>query len=266
MNMNQKKIDIVVGKSMSSIAINVHNAIYITILLLLFLSQKTLANCNEISTQQMATALNARDLLPWMSIEAAECRSITLKDNNVAFSLDAQTKKIHNGIRAEVSVNYPFIEGDEITYTFDIKLPQDFKGDSPQNRWWIIAQWHDQPDPSMGESWVTFPKRSPPVSIFVEEKNGKPGIGIEVRDQNQKSWFPFPLGEWLTLKITLHWSTQQDGWVEFSVANHPEFHRHFSGKNMLNAYQHYLKMGQYRHPEIKQLNQVYFRNLNISRK
>lgn len=245
---------------------------FLWLCLLLMLSQKTLANCSEISTQQMATALNATDLLPWMSIEAAECRSITLEPepDNVAFNLDAQTKKIHNGVRAEVIVNYPFVEGDEVTYTFDIKLPQDFHGDAPQNRWWIIAQWHDQPDPRLHESWENFPKRSPPVSIYVEEQNGKLGIGLEVRDkeqngQRQKSWFPFPLGEWLTINTTMQWSTSQDGWVDFSVADHPEFNRKIVGGNMHNSFGHYLKIGQYRHPDIQQSNTVYLRNLSIRR-
>jgi len=270
MSMNQRNIDIVVGKSVTAIANKVLNAAYITFILLLLLTQKAFANCNEISNKKIATALNATDLIPWMSLEAAECRSITLEHDSAAFRLDAQTQKIHNGIRAEVLVNYPFVEGDEITYTVDIKLPQDFQGDTPQNRWWIIAQWHDQPDLRLNETWENFPKRSPPVSIYVEEQNGKVGIGLEVRDKEkngrrQKSWFALPLGEWLTLKTTMHWSTEQDGWVDFSVANHPEFNRKIVGSNMHNSFGHYLKMGQYRHPEIKQSNTIYLRNLSISR-
>jgi len=236
------------------------------LLSMLLFNQNILENCSDINIQQVARSLNASSLLPWMSIEMSECRSISLENDTVAFILDAQTKKIHNGIRSEMSVNFPFNESDEVTYTFDVKLPQDFQSDTPKNRWWIIAQWHDQPDPRLYESWDNFPKRSPPVSIYVEERNGVVGFGVEVLDQHQKSWFPFPLGNWLTLKTTIHWSTQQDGLVDFSVVDHPEFNQIFTGINMHNAYQHYFKMGQYRHSEIKQLNQVYFRNLNISRK
>ncbi len=217
----------------------------------------------------MATALNANALLPWMSIEVADCNAIFINHDEVSFNVNPQTKKIHNGIRAEVSVNYPFNEGDTVTYSVELKLPKNFKGDVPKNRWWIIAQWHDQPDPRLHESWADFPKRSPPVSIYIEENNGKVGIGVEVWNQQQpnhpqKSWFALPLDEWLTLNTTIHWSTKSDGWVKLNISNQPNINININGLNKHNAFAHYFKMGQYRHPDIKALSTVYFRNLSIA--
>lgn len=232
-------------------------------ILLLFISKASLANCTAFTSQQLANSLNAAPLAQWMTIEVANCHDVFMQEQALGFRLHAETQKVHQGIRAEVAIDYPYKVGDKVIYAFEMMLPQDFKADKSKNRWWLLAQWHDQPDPRWQESWVNFPKRSPPVSIFIEEKNGKTGIGLEVLHPKQKAWFPVTLGEWLSLHVQIDWHQDASGSVEFDVDDHPEMHREILGVNMHNAYQHYFKLGQYRHPDIKTDNTVFFRNVKI---
>jgi hypothetical protein len=233
------------------------------LLIFMLCAQLAYANCKDITPSQMAQALNATELAPIISIEAENCRDILIHQHEVGFHLSADTLKMHQGIRSEIALQYPFKEGEKVSYAFELMLPKDFKPDATKNRWWIVAQWHDQPDPRINETWAKFPKNSPPVSIYIEERNGVAGIGIGVLNSRQQAWFPFTLGEWLSVDVSLEWSRQPDGKVTFEVSGHPEMYRELTGVNMHNAYQHYFKLGQYRHPEIKTDNIVYFRNVKI---
>lgn len=59
-------------------------------------------------------------------------------------------RKLHKGVRAEVSVDYPFAIGETVRYSWRFMLPKDFVSDAPKNRWWVIGQWHDQPNKKEG--------------------------------------------------------------------------------------------------------------------
>jgi Polysaccharide lyase len=76
------------------------------------------------------------------------------------FGLSPGQAKKNNGIRAEISVDYPYKVGDVVRHAWKMRLPDDFKADDPQNRWWVMGQWHDQPDRTLGETWAGFPGRS----------------------------------------------------------------------------------------------------------
>lgn len=237
----------------------------VTLLLFSLFNHFAYAQCRDIDKKQVAEVLNAPHLSDIVSIEAADCASIQLAENTLSSFLNADTQKIYNGVRAEVVVNYPFNEGDQVTYQLEVKFPEVFQADDKENnRWWLIAQWHDQPNKNIGETWKNFPSLSPPIAIYVESRDGVPGMGLIMFGKNKLSWNPIPLEKWLTLNITMRWSSQDDGIVDFSVKQYPEFQVNVTGKNMNNAYQHYLKFGQYRHPNIKLSSQVMFKNLAIS--
>ena len=239
--------------------------LYIFLVLFISGSQAGFAQCLDIGKRQVAKELSAPHFFNIISIDAADCSSIEFNGNATSFILRSDTQKIHNGVRAEVAVDYPFNEGEQVTYQVAIKLPKDFKADFPQNRWWLVVQWHDQPDKRVNETWRDFPALSPPVAVYVEARNGIPGIGLIMFGKDKKSWAPYPLGQWLTLNFQISWSTYEDGLVNFKVLEYPEFSTQVNGRNMNNSYQHYLKFGQYRHTDIKVNSSVLFKNLNISK-
>lgn len=221
--------------------------------------------CPSADRTTAALILGVPELAGILSVETAMCSGLQLDADRIGFRLNNTTLPVHGGIRSEIAVDYPFQEGESVRYSWEMMLSGPFPGDTPLNRWWSLAQWHDQPDRRIGEKWKDFPPRSPPVSIYFEERNGKPGIGVITNGRDKRSWTPVPRGEWLRLSVSMLWSRGDEGKLIFEIDGHPEAQLVANGKNMYNGYQHYLKFGQYRHPQIKTDNTVFFRNLSIAK-
>jgi hypothetical protein len=186
-----------------------------------------------------------------------------IEQDKITFALKPNQKKVFGGVRSELSINYPYKSGERVTYSFDMLIPNAFKADSVKKRWWIFAQWHDQPDPKLNQTWADFPGNSPPISLFVEERDATFGVGVHYLGK-EKYWFPVDKGEWNNYSFDIIWSTDDDGQLLFSLNDKDMIV--FTGKNMLNNYQHYLKIGMYRHPKINTLNHVSFSALEITTK
>jgi hypothetical protein len=180
--------------------------------------------------------------------------------------LPGQARK-NNGIRAEISVDYPYNVGDAVRYRWRMRLPEDFKGDDPKNRWWVMGQWHDQPDRTKGETWQGFPGHSPPVSFNYGRLDGKDFLSVLVGSPKMKSVGRFPLtrGVWHSLEVVIKWSQGADGKVEVFLDGSKDYLVTGTGPNMHNGYQHYLKLGMYRHPEIATENRLAIRDVFIEK-
>lgn len=215
----------------------------------------------EEDVELIASALGAKSLAEMISLEAVFGRTVVVKNNSVKFEISREQEKINNGVRSEVSINYPFKEAEEIIYSFEIFIPNSFKSD-PSGRWSSLAQWHDQPDPALGETWSTFPGRSPLVLVFDKLIDDNQVFGLNYGDQSVE--LPLIIGKWNKLQFHFKWSTDSNGFLVLNVNDGTEFK--FYGGNMHNKYQHYLKIGLYRHPQIFGSNHVYYRNLNIHSK
>lgn len=209
-------------------------------------------------------------LLPYAKVEVPTLENIAIKEEGTNKYLGLHVypgqQKLHGGIRAEVSVDYPFQQGDTVKYAWRFMVPKDFKSDAPRNRWWIIGQWHDQPDESRGETWDGFVSRSPPVLISIGELEGKLGLGIAYGpDQSQKHGpiFMEP-GKWHAITAIIHWSLKADGKASFFLDDMTQPVAVTEGANMHNDYQHYLKLGMYRHPEIQTDNWIFIDDLQIT--
>lgn len=179
--------------------------------------------------------------------------------------------KVHGGIRAEISVDYPFRQGDTVRYSWRCMLPKDFVSDAPKNRWWIIGQWHDQPNKNQGETWDNFASVSPPVLLGLGELEGRPALGLTYgptnNDRQSSSVGPAFLrrGEWHNIVIVIRWSQQADGKADVFIDDFTQPALSAAGANMNNDYQHFLKLGMYRHPEIATDNWIYVDDLEISK-
>ncbi|QDV27038.1 hypothetical protein Q31a_54190 [Aureliella helgolandensis] len=189
---------------------------------------------------------------------------------SLALRLFPGQPKLHGGIRAEVSVDFPFSEHDSISYSWRFKFDETFVSDTPENRWWVIGQWHDQPDANQSETWENFRSHSPPVSLGIGEVDGTLALALThgpTRDGlEQISTEPVPIerGVWYKIETRIHWSQISNGRVEVLLNDFPEASLIGSGPNMNNAYRHYLKVGMYRHPEIESENQIYIDDLSVS--
>lgn len=213
----------------------------------------------------IAAALGIKSLARFLTIEAANCAAMSVHGDAVEFRLPVQAIPVAGGVRTEVALDYPFVEGDTVRYGWDLRIPAGFRGDAPRNRWWSVAQWHDQPDRRIGETWATFPGRSPPLSVYLEERADGIGIGLRTNDAGARSWTRVPPDTWLRIAVTIHWSRSGAGAAVLEVAGRPEFSVSVTGPNMYNSYQHYLKLGQYRHPDIATGNSIYIRNVNLTK-
>ncbi|MBS1142133.1 MAG: signal peptide protein [Proteobacteria bacterium] len=202
-------------------------------------------------------------LIPLLNLEIPSCANIVLGDSYAGFLLNATNQPLNGGIRSELAIDFPFVEGDTVEYRWSVMIPtQDPPGGDSQ-QWWVIAQWHDQPDPRLGQTWATLKPQSPPVAIYIERRNGIVGIGLQGMQGKKNSWAPVPLGVWLKLNATIRWSTTTTGSILFSVEGHPELDSILSGPNMLNGYKHYFKAGQYRAPSVSKASLIYLKNVRF---
>jgi len=114
-------------------------------------------------------------LLEFAHVEVPAVENVAIQsagaDEHLGLHLFAGQKKLNGGIRAEISIDYPHQPGDTVHYAWRFMVPKGFQSDAPQNRWWIIGQWHDQPNRDRGENWDGFPSRSPPVLLGSGELN-----------------------------------------------------------------------------------------------
>lgn len=213
-------------------------------------------------------------LLQYAHLEIAGEKNIALVGEGDARHLGLHIipgqKRVSNGIRAELSVNYPCKPGDTVRYAWRCRLPADFTTDAPKNRWWVIGQWHDQPDRSRGESWSNFPASSPPVALGLGERDGHPCIALSYGPTNgkgpRKTAGPvrFERDIWHTIAVVIHWSRGPDGTAVVYLDDPAQPVLTAAGPNMNNDIQHYLKLGMYRHPDIATDNWIYLDDLTIS--
>jgi hypothetical protein len=169
----------------------------------------------------------------------------------------------NNGVRAELSLDYPYRVGDTVRYQWRFCMPADFGGDAPANRWWVLADWHDQPDRDHGETWDGFPARSAPIIIGYGQLDGHDVLGLSYGSPDPRliATIPFTRGVWHSVTALIAWSRGPDGRAEIGLDGAPALSG--SGPNMHNDFQHYLKIGQYRHPDIAGDDWIYLAGADL---
>jgi hypothetical protein len=215
-------------------------------------------------------------LLGVAKLELASRESFRIQEESGASHLGLRVfpgqPKVNGGIRAEVSIDYPFVPGDTVRYSWRFQVPQDFVSDAPANRWWVIGQWHDQPDASKGETWDGFKSSSPPVLLGLGELEGKLGMVLTygpTNDPAQKTQTAGPLflerGRWHQIAVVIRWSRGADGKADVYLDDAPKPSVSLQGPNMNNSFQHFWKAGMYRHPGISTNNWIYLDDLNAAK-
>ena len=220
-------------------------------------------------------ALVAPDLVEYGHFEVASREHIEIVDGGIELRLTPGQPKVNNGIRAELSVDYPFVDGDTVRYEWQLWVPGDFQAD-PQNRWWVFADWHDQPNRTLNETWETYPKSSAPLIVgYGRVEGGQVVGGFSVPETSDVLTLTYgtdyrPLGmfaikreEWIAIRLDVTWSQGAQGKATLWLNGVERISG--AGPNMLNAFQHYFKAGMYRHPEINTPNRVRLANVKISK-
>lgn len=210
-------------------------------------------------------------LLDYAHLEVASAESVAVigtgQSKHLGLRVFPGQPKVNHGVRAEVTVDYPFELGETIRYSWRFMLPTNFVADAPKNRWWIIAQWHDQPNRNQGETRDHFPARSPPVLIGLGVVGGQLAIGLSYGAPQLRDLGPLTVerGQWHHLSVIIHWSRGPDGKATVFLDELTQPALTAAGSNMHNDYQHYLKLGMYRHPEISTDNWIYIDDVHISK-
>ncbi len=205
------------------------------------------------------------DVREFAGIEMPSGRNFTLHDGFLSLHLFAGQDMLFNGVRSEVTVNFPFTEHDTVVYEWEVMLPPGFEHDFPENRWWNMGQWHDQPDLTLDETWADLPARSPVMSLhlkYYDENFYFAPRYMHVEPPFEDLVLITP-GEWMKLRFEIRWSQGDDGYMKLFIDDQREPHIFYIGPNMHNGYQHYLKLGMYRHPDIATDNTISLRSLNI---
>ncbi len=129
----------------------------------------------------------------------------------------------------------------------------------------MIGQFHDQPDPAIGETWSNYPSNPPPLSYrYINSQ-----FIIAVYDFTPDSVkylgsIPITKGVWHRIKTRVFWSTTDNGFVEFwldSVQLDISGITRYTARNCFNKAGNYLKIGLYRSKIIDTVGIVYFDNI-----
>ncbi len=151
--------------------------------------------------------------------DAVQSVSVPVRSGNFAlkFHLRKNDPDVMGGRRAELALR-PVPAKAERWYGFSIFLPDTWAADPVTD---IVAQWHEYPDFSKGESW-----RSPPLFLFTKDGSWRigriwdpnpvtlkntpgPGGGTERIDLGN-----YAVGVWTDWIVHVKWSYQTDGLLE----------------------------------------------------
>ncbi len=218
-----------------------------------------------IKEEILSVLISDTSVRAYARIEIPDQRNVTVHDNYVSLHLFHGQELLFNGVRSEVVVDLPFEEHDTVVYQWEVMIPSGFQHDAPENRWWNVAQWHDQPDLRLGETWADLPARSPVISLHLKFYDGRYYFAPRYMhvEPPMEDLIEIQPGEWIKLRFEIRWSQGDDGYLNILVNDDQLPHVHYTGPNMHNGYQHYFKIGMYRHPEIATDNTINLRELHI---
>lgn len=198
------------------------------------------------------------------------------------FRVTAQAT-VNSGTRAELAWDSRDLEGSRAQYFFSERLDatwpdfdrvKDAKG---RPTWQILAQFHDQPDCTLGETWDSYAGsgNSPPIvvqsfwltkqdpdvrAVFDSGKAAgvvglsdatleRPLLGLLVGVPAElRAVVPIEKAKWVDQRLDITWSRGSTGRVTWSVNG--TVITTVEGRNMINAAPHYFKAGLYRNPDL----------------
>lgn len=173
-------------------------------------------------------------------------------------------RSTNKGYRAEVSVDFPHELGNTVVYDWRMRIPGDSETDI-ENRWWILGQWHDQPDLRIGETWDGFPLKSPSVLVGYGHIDGQDVVSMAYGAPDLVDTIHTPLSRdvWHDMRMVIHWSMDDKGWAQLYMDDLETPFAVAEGRNMHNSFQHFMKLGMYRDPGIQVNSRIQLDNISV---
>ena len=240
---------------------------YLTILFLLFAAMPSLADTRALELSFL-TPIMDDDLASYGRLEVPAIDNLGIISDGDGEHLELRMfpnqAVVNKGNRAELSVDLPHEIGDTLVYEWRMRIPTDSEID-PQNRWWLLGQWHDQPDVRIGEEWNGFPERSPSIGFGYGHLNGQDVVSMSYGAPEQRAISHTPLSRdvWHNMRVVIHWSLGEDGWAQMFMDNMEVPFAEAAGRNMYNSYQHYWKLGMYRDRGIQVSSRIQLDDIHV---
>lgn len=193
----------------------------------------------------------------------------------IGLKIEGAQPFIQNGRRTEIELHTDWIAGATVKYEWDMMIPSSFPFDpSVSTSFYSIAQWHEQPNAEIGETWATFQPMLPNIQslqFFADEAGFFWARMFYAYDRPS----PFSLGRWQLIKlfrnqwhhftVVITWSQNPNvGESALYIDDYPSPYLYFKGRTMHNAYKHYHKIGQYRHQGFTGTNIMYYDNWKVT--
>lgn len=154
------------------------------------------------------------------------------------------------GTRAELGLSDLYPHGTEVFYGWSVFIDP---ASVDTDKWQLLGQWHDAPDPLLNEDWSGYVRMSPPLSVLYK------GGAFLVSRRSTTLWgaaetiasVAVPKGSWIDVLFHVRWSTDGDGFVHCRVNGTPvtgsagDGYRVY-GRNLRNMAGNFLRLGIYR--------------------
>jgi len=147
----------------------------------------------------MSTRPNADALTVDCSVARSGRCSVRARVEAAASSISAGAYRAESDTMTLLPTRYS--PGDTVRYRFSLRLPPD---------------WQLQPRSAIDMVWQ-FKRFDGPPDMFVAVKGNS--LVLRAGAKAQVTLLePVPLGHWMDVDLTVHWSAQPDGWVKGRVA------------------------------------------------
>ncbi len=173
------------------------------------------------------------------------------------------------GTRAELGLSDLYGHNTEVYYGWSFYIDP---ASVDVDKWQLVGQWHDAPDPLLNEDWSGYIPTSPPLSVLYQ--NGKLSLIL----RSTELWGPGKTigsvavnkGEWIDLTFQVYWSVTDEGWVSATVNGTPitgSAGNGFKarGRNLRNKAGNFLRIGVYRDESIATPLTVYYDDIRVGR-
>ncbi len=162
--------------------------------------------------------------------------------------------------RSELEARDYAPSGSTVFYSWALKIDESYV---ESEDWQVIGQFHDRPDEARGETWDSYPARSPPLafkyrsgSLVVAAYSWDSGGVIDLASA------PIEKGRWHRIAARVRWSAGRDGeieaWLDGVPIESPDGRTTYAARNCFNEAGNYLKIGLYRSMAIGTEATVYF--------
>lgn len=174
-------------------------------------------------------------------------------------------QKIKNsGVNSEIVIDYPYVEGDTVKYSWRMMIPV-FMPSDPENRWWLTARWTPQANLKMGEKPETYNVLNPAIMITYKmpESRDTFALGYGVPDTILTDAFSVTRNEWVKVDLIVTWSTTSNGKATMYINNSKISATEVRGRNMYNKYYNLFRIGLFRSPKIQGVASILYGDISV---